>query len=113
EAVGDNGFAPTAAVVHPVTGDLYISIGGRGTRGAVYRIRYPNGIHALDPAALSALRVQPSPSTWHPQSARELLEMSTSTDSLNRLRALVQIRRFRPQFTLRTCSEQCSRIGII
>ncbi|MGF1578984.1 MAG: hypothetical protein ACFCD0_06440 [Gemmataceae bacterium] len=43
EAVGDNGFAPTGAVVHPKTGDLYLSIGGRGTRGAVYRIRYPNG----------------------------------------------------------------------
>ena len=27
----------------PNTGDLYISIGGRGTRGAVYRIRYPEG----------------------------------------------------------------------
>jgi hypothetical protein len=30
QATGDNGFAPTAAAVHPVTGDLYVSIGGRG-----------------------------------------------------------------------------------
>ncbi|HEY7156244.1 MAG TPA: hypothetical protein VH575_19920, partial [Gemmataceae bacterium] len=42
-ATGDNGFAPTAAAVHPLTGDLYVSIGGRGTRGAVYRIRYAHG----------------------------------------------------------------------
>jgi putative heme-binding domain-containing protein len=40
EAVGENGFAPTGIVVHPKTGDLFISIGGRGTRGAVYRVHY-------------------------------------------------------------------------
>ena len=44
QAVGDNGFAPTGAAVHPETGDLYVSLGGRGTRGAVYRIRYPAGL---------------------------------------------------------------------
>lgn len=45
-SVGDNGFAPTAAVVHPETGDLFVCTGGRGTRGAVYRIRYPEGLAA-------------------------------------------------------------------
>lgn len=34
-----NGFAPTAAVQNPKTGDVFVSTGGRGTRGAVYRIR--------------------------------------------------------------------------
>lgn len=43
-STGDNGFAPTAAAVHPETGDLFVSIGGRGTRGGVYRIRYPAGL---------------------------------------------------------------------
>jgi putative heme-binding domain-containing protein len=43
-SVGDNGFAPTAAAIHPHTGDLFVSTGGRGTRGAVYRIRYPDGL---------------------------------------------------------------------
>jgi glucose/arabinose dehydrogenase len=38
-ATGDNGFAPTGIAVHPKTGDVYISVGGRGTRGAVYRVR--------------------------------------------------------------------------
>ncbi|HEX4589707.1 MAG TPA: hypothetical protein VH120_07245, partial [Gemmataceae bacterium] len=44
QSVGDNGFAPTGLAVHPATGDLYVSIGGRGTRGAVYRIRYEAGV---------------------------------------------------------------------
>ncbi|MCI0680973.1 MAG: c-type cytochrome [Gemmataceae bacterium] len=44
EAAGDNGLAPTGMAVHPQTGDLFVSIGGRGTRGAVYRVRYPKGL---------------------------------------------------------------------
>jgi putative heme-binding domain-containing protein len=44
EATGDQGFAPVALRVHPRTGDLYVAIGGRGTRGAVYRIRYTAGM---------------------------------------------------------------------
>ncbi|MDB5307976.1 MAG: Cytochrome c [Gemmataceae bacterium] len=43
EAAGENGFAPTALAVHPQTGDLFVSIGGRGTRGSVYRIHYEKG----------------------------------------------------------------------
>ncbi len=38
EAVGDSGFAPTGLAVHPKSGDLFACIGGRGTRGSVYRI---------------------------------------------------------------------------
>lgn len=38
--VGDEGFAPVGADVDPRTGDVLVAIGGRGTRGAVYRIRY-------------------------------------------------------------------------
>ncbi len=40
QSLGSNGFAPTDLAVHPETGDLLISIGGRGTRGAIYRVRY-------------------------------------------------------------------------
>lgn len=36
---GQNGFAPTDVEVGP-DGSLYVSVGGRGTRGGVYRIRY-------------------------------------------------------------------------
>ena len=39
EPTGMNGFAPTAARVAP-DGSLFVSIGGRGTRGGVYRIEY-------------------------------------------------------------------------
>jgi putative heme-binding domain-containing protein len=43
ESTGGNGFAPTAACVGP-DGSLFISVGGRGTRGAVYRVEYlPDG----------------------------------------------------------------------
>src|SRR5580698_3645448 len=40
EAIGTSGFAPTAMAVHPRSGGLYVSIGGRGTRGGVYRIKH-------------------------------------------------------------------------
>jgi putative heme-binding domain-containing protein len=49
-SVGDNGFAPTAIVMHPETGDLFVSTGGRGTRGAVYRIRFQEGVAAAKAA---------------------------------------------------------------
>ncbi|CAK9034530.1 Cytochrome c, partial [Durusdinium trenchii] len=38
QAVGQHGFAPTDAVVGP-DGSLFVCVGGRGTQGAVYRIR--------------------------------------------------------------------------
>ncbi|HEV3437618.1 MAG TPA: hypothetical protein VG122_09665, partial [Gemmata sp.] len=44
EAVGTSGFAPTGLAIHPQTGELFVSIGGRGTRGGVYRIS-----HATNP----------------------------------------------------------------
>ena len=52
EPVGNLGFAPSDLAVHPLTGDLYVSVGGRGTRGAVYRVSYPNGRKAAKPVAL-------------------------------------------------------------
>jgi putative membrane-bound dehydrogenase-like protein len=39
ESVGDNGFDPTDIVVAP-DGSLFICMGGRGTRGAVYKVEY-------------------------------------------------------------------------
>jgi len=38
--IGDFGFAPTDAAVGP-DGRLYVAVGGRGTRGGVYRVSYP------------------------------------------------------------------------
>ncbi len=77
EAVGDNGFAPTGAVVHPKTGDLYVSIGGRGTRGAVYRIRYPKG--KVDRKAIESLRpIKRELSFGIPKEVEKLLAWKTS-----------------------------------
>jgi len=63
QSVGENGFAPTAAAVHPETGDLFVSIGGRGTRGAVYRVRYPDGVKT---AKKDAERWQMKQRGWEP-----------------------------------------------
>jgi glucose/arabinose dehydrogenase len=42
EPAGMVGFAPTAVVVEP-SGSLLISVGGRGTRGGLYRLSYEAG----------------------------------------------------------------------
>jgi putative membrane-bound dehydrogenase-like protein len=49
ESVGTHGFAPTDIDVDSLTGDLWVSVGGRGTRGAVYRVRWSAGFPPKDP----------------------------------------------------------------
>jgi putative heme-binding domain-containing protein len=93
EAVGDNGFAPTAAVVHPQTGDLFISIGGRGTRGAVYRVRYPERAGRRDLDGLAKLQVQPRSLQWQPRMKEDLLQDAISNNAARCLAALVALRR--------------------
>jgi putative membrane-bound dehydrogenase-like protein len=44
---GQNGFAPTDVEVG-LDGSLYVSVGGRGTRGAVYRIRHKSNTEVVD-----------------------------------------------------------------
>ncbi len=63
EAGGDNGFAPTAMAVHPATGELFVSIGGRGTRGGVYRVGYapPAGTVAPEQPAAPPAAVRRPP----------------------------------------------------
>ncbi|TXT22158.1 MAG: heme-binding protein [Planctomycetota bacterium] len=41
-SAGDHGFAPTDVEVGP-DGSLFVSVGGRGTRGGVWRVSYPEG----------------------------------------------------------------------
>lgn len=70
-AVGQHGFAPTDAEVGP-DGSLYVSVGGRGTRGGVYRIQHRAGLTALsekssEPAAdpIATVLNAPQPlSSW-------------------------------------------------
>ncbi|HZT80103.1 MAG TPA: hypothetical protein VFA26_07775, partial [Gemmataceae bacterium] len=97
QAVGDNGFAPTAAAVHPVTGDLFVSIGGRGTRGAVYRIRYSRG-KKPDAETLARLRPKRRSLEWQPELAKELPRRANSDDAADRLRALAALWRHREHF---------------
>ncbi|MEZ6133048.1 MAG: hypothetical protein R3C59_30630 [Planctomycetaceae bacterium] len=72
KAGGDFGFAPTDIAVSP-DGSLFVSVGGRGTRGSVYRIAYDSGRQraALPDAAasedqqLAAVLKAPQPqSSW-------------------------------------------------
>lgn len=44
-AKGDFGFAPTDCEIGP-DGSLYIAVGGRGTRGSVFRVTHPAGLKA-------------------------------------------------------------------
>jgi putative membrane-bound dehydrogenase-like protein len=79
ESQGDNGFAPTACAVDPKTGDLYVSIGGRGTRGAVYRIRHTERFKSLK-NELSPLKAVVRPleksAIFDPKAAIALLDRS-------------------------------------
>lgn len=68
EPTGTEGFAPTDAVVAP-DGSMYISIGGRRTRGAVFRIE------PISPAPRLAAQPQPldawSRAQWEPAARRK------------------------------------------
>jgi len=63
EATGQSGFAPTALAVHPKTGELFVSIGGRGTRGAVYRVRCDRGEAKPKPLPVAQRSLDHSPET--------------------------------------------------
>ncbi len=95
EATGENGFAPTGLVVHPATGDLYVSIGGRGTRGAVYRVRYPKGVRKFTEEEIARMQPRPRSLDWRDGAVGELLRQATEGDAPARLRALQAVRRHR------------------
>ena len=96
ETVGDEGFAPTGLAVHPTTGDLYVSIGGRGTRGAVYRIRYEGGVKEGAGYRVPAL---PKRSLeWHPRQIVDLLRSAKTGDESDRRRTLDLLWRHRDHF---------------
>jgi putative heme-binding domain-containing protein len=97
EATGENGFAPTALAVHPKTGDLFVSIGGRGTRGAVYRIRHTAGFAKL-PSDAKSQPIHPRSLEWQENLPRTLLHLGTAGDAREQWRALTDIRRHRGEF---------------
>ncbi|HWY88411.1 MAG TPA: PVC-type heme-binding CxxCH protein, partial [Gemmataceae bacterium] len=95
EATGDNGFAPTAALVHPQTGDLFIAIGGRGTRGAVYRVRYEKGQRYANDTPMKAARSL----EWTPATGKKAIKSMVGASVPDRLWALQTMNRFPAQFT--------------
>ncbi|HMF14245.1 MAG TPA: c-type cytochrome [Gemmataceae bacterium] len=97
EAVGENGFAPTALAVHPTNGDLFVSIGGRGTRGAVYRIRHAEEFKQL-PVGSKAMPPVRRDLDWRPELEKTLPREASSPDTFARFRALVAMRRHRSHF---------------
>ena len=90
EATGDSGFAPTALAVHPTTGDLLVSIGGRGTRGGVYRIRADKGDANPKPIPVAERSL-----AWDAEAAKGWLADATGDDVLERRRALDMMLRWR------------------
>lgn len=94
-----HGFAPTAAAIHPRTGDLYVSTGGRGTRGAVYRIRHEQGyktlpanVHAQAPRLTSSSRTLHQPPAVIAPIGKTLIEQYASSDSSSqKLRLICQL----------------------
>jgi putative heme-binding domain-containing protein len=83
EATGTSGFAPTALAVHPKTGELYASIGGRGTRGGVYRIRYDRGDANPKPLAVAKRSLD-----FDKETAKQWLADATGKDARARRRAM-------------------------
>jgi putative heme-binding domain-containing protein len=98
-ATGENGFAPTACALHPVTGDLYLSIGGRGTRGAVYRVRHARGLAGVKPAEVTRLQPARRSLAWRAGAQAELLKQAAAGDLHARRRALEAVLRHRTHFT--------------
>lgn len=96
ETVGDAGFAPTGAAVHPKTGDLFISIGGRGTRGAVYRIRH-NARFAKKKNQTIPMRS--TTLDWHAQAKSSLLKSIRANDPYSRRKSLELIHRHAKHFS--------------
>ncbi len=58
ETAGDTGFAPVDAVVGP-NGDLFVAIGGRGTIGSVFRVKYREGDTPVPRARAGGLHPPP------------------------------------------------------
>lgn len=103
ETTGETGFAPVAMEIGP-SGDMFIAIGGRGTRGSVFRVRYKDALrpHPGQDDLLRRVLAADQPlsswsrATWKPLTAtlkREIFESAASNirfeiPRVERLRAL-------------------------
>jgi putative membrane-bound dehydrogenase-like protein len=82
EPIGTHGFAPTDVVVAP-DGSLFISIGGRKTRGAVYHVEHVGDRRAgILPAESPAAKERAQPA--HPSELAEVLDAPQPLDGWSR-----------------------------
>jgi putative membrane-bound dehydrogenase-like protein len=96
ETAGDTGFAPVDAVVSP-DGDLFVAIGGRGTIGSVFRVKYTGQLPVeklgTDPLRQVLSAPQPlaswSRAKWVPL-AKELGQGAFEQAALNRKLPLLE-----------------------
>lgn len=72
ETTGTLGFAPTALALDAKRGDLLVSVGGRGTRGAVYRVRFTG----TDVQAHAPVKLPPAPAADPAVAALRSLQQS-------------------------------------
>lgn len=93
EVTGEDGFAPTSLAVHPQSGDLFVAIGGRGTRGAIYRIRYPKGLPLPGGGATPKPPAAPLLG-WQVNRAQQALGQARDADRRLRRQALEYLTRF-------------------
>ncbi|KAF0177471.1 MAG: heme-binding protein [Limisphaerales bacterium] len=107
ETAGDTGFAPVDAVVGP-DGDLFVAIGGRGTIGSVFRVKYTGKLPVEKPdnSPLHQVLAAPQPlsswsrAKWVPL-AKELGKPAFEQAALNRkLTTLERIRAVEVQVEL-------------
>ncbi len=89
EATGTSGFAPTALAIHPKTGELFVSIGGRGTRGGVYRITHDKADANPKPLPMAKRSLD-----FDAERAKEGLSDCLSDNAAKRRRALELIARW-------------------
>jgi putative membrane-bound dehydrogenase-like protein len=100
QARGNDGFAPSALAVSP-EGDLLVAIGGRSTRGGVFRVRYagaPAPVAATDELGAVLAAVQPlgawSRAQWLPVAQRlgrspfETAALAVERPAAERMRAI-------------------------
>lgn len=90
ESTGTEGFAPTDICVAP-DGSLFVSIGGRGTRGAVYHIEYvgtpeePAGMYEEPKSIIDQVLTAPQPldswsrAIWEPRARRISRDLANAT----------------------------------
>ncbi len=124
QTTGDVGFAPTDMVVGP-DGDLFVAIGGRGTRGSVFRVSYkgPKKLDVPAPTPLSQVLNADEPlsswsrAIWIPQAKKigkvEIVAAAANANlqQRERIRAIEIITELFPDSVERMANWICSKVG--